>query len=134
MLYNIRPFIIALILFVTDSASAQETTRPLTKKVILKTNVLSLLAQRPTISVEKAFSKTFSVEISFVQGQFNNFLFTDHYDYNGFLIRTKKYLEDLDFGVINPYGAFYAGCLQRNFQTTGQTDNSGWRAGHRARG
>jgi hypothetical protein len=120
------PFIIALTLFVSVSVRAQEKTSPLAKRVIVKTNVLSLLAQRPAISVEKVFSKTFSAEASFVQGQFNNFLFTDHYNYSGFLIRVKKHFGDLDFGEVSPYIALYAGNLKRNIQTTGQTDNSGW--------
>lgn len=112
--------------FVTTSAFSQETSRPLTKRIIVKTNVLSLLAQRPTISMEKAFNKTFSAEISFVQGQFNNFLFTDHYSYNGFLVRAKKHFRNLDLGAISPYAGVYVGNLIRNIQTSGHTDNSGF--------
>lgn len=121
-----RVFLVALSLFITISANAQETARPLTKRVIVKTNVLSLIAQRPTITVEKVFSKNFSAEASFVQGQFNNLLFTDHYDYNGFLVRAKKYLIDLNFGAISPYAAIYLGNLKRTIQTAGQIDNTGW--------
>ena len=126
MRYHIRHFIILLGLGLTVTAFSQETARPLTKRIIVKTNILSLIAQRPTITVEKAFSKTFSTEVSFVQGQFNNFLFTDHYDYNGFLVRAKKYFIDLDFGNVSPYTALYMGTLKRNIQTTGQVDNTGW--------
>src|SRR5438034_1335129 len=85
-----RSFITLLLLLVKFFSLAQTTTRPLTRRVIVKTNVLSLIAQQPTISVEKAFSKTFSTELSFVQGQFNNILLTNHYDYQGFLIRAKN--------------------------------------------
>ena len=126
MRYYMKPFILALIVFITTSASAQELSRPLTKRVMVKTNVLSLLAKRPTISIEKAFSQTFSTEVSFVQGQFNHILFTDHYDYHGFLIRAKKHLIDLDYGIISPYVALYAGNLKRHIQTTGQVDNTGF--------
>ncbi len=126
MRYHMRHFITLLALGLTLSAFSQETTRPLTRRIIVKTNILSLIAQRPTITVEKLFSRTFSTEVSFVQGQFNNFLFTDHYDYTGFLIRAKKHFIDLDFGNVSPYAAVYVGNLKRTIQTTGQVDNSGW--------
>ena len=113
-------------LLLSLSAISQETTRPLTKRIIVKTNVLSLIAQRPTVTIEKVFTKTFSTEISFVQGEFNNFLFTDHYEYQGFLLRAKKYIINVDFGKISPYGAFYIGNLMRTILTTGQVDNSGY--------
>ena len=121
-----KSFLLAFIVFIATSASAQESTKPLTKRVLVKTNVLSLLAKRPTVSVEKAFSQTFSTEVSFVQGQFDNFLFTDRYDYHGFLIRAKKHLIKLDYGTISPYVALYAGNLKRHIQTTGQVDNTGF--------
>ena len=122
-----RHLLILIALSVTFSAFSQQTSRPLTKRVIVKTNLLSLVAQRPTVTVEKVFSSSFSAEVSFVQGQFNNFLFTDHYDYNGFLVRAKKYFTNLDFGSVNPYAAVYVGNLKRNIQTTGgQNGGSGW--------
>ena len=109
-------------------AQAQETTsvRPLEKRLIVKTNVLSLVAQRPTVSVEKLFSNGLSAELCFVQGQFNNILFTDHYDYSGFLLRLKKYTDNFVFGQVNPFLGTYVGNLKRNIETEGRTDNSGW--------
>jgi len=121
-----RHAITLILLTFTMCAFAQETSRPLTKRVIVKTNVLSFLAQRPTVTIEKVFSNRFSAEVSFVQGQFNNFLFTDHYDYNGFLITAKKYFTDLEFGSLSPYAALYLGNLKRNIQTKGQVDNTGF--------
>ncbi len=88
--------------------------------------MLSLLAQKPTISAEKFFGETVSIELSFVQGEFNNLLFTDHYDYCGALARAKKYFNRPDFGMVASYGAIYAGILRRNIHTVGRTDNSGW--------
>jgi hypothetical protein len=105
---------------------SQETERPFTKRVILKTNVLSLIAQRPTVTVEKAFSKRFSAEVSFVQGKFNNFLSTDHYNYSGFLVRAKKHFGEFDLGQISPYAALYMGDLKRQIQTIGRVDNTSW--------
>lgn len=117
-----RHIILIAIFFLAATAFSQN--KPLDKRIILKTNILSLIAKRPTISIEKAFSKTFSTEISFVQGEFNNFLFTDHYDYNGFLIRFKKYLEPTEYSTINAYFAGYMGNLKRNIQTEGQSIGS----------
>lgn len=106
---------------------SQETAKPLTKSVIVTINVFSLVAQRPTVTLGKFFGNSFSTEISFVQGRFNNFLFTDHYDYSGFLIRAKKYFTDVRFGNLSPYAALYVGSLKRTIQTTGrQIGNNGW--------
>lgn len=99
----------------------QETLKPLGNRWIVKTNVLSLIAKRPTISVERTFGNSFSVEGSFVQGKLNYILFTDHYEYQGFLLRAKKYFIDLDYQVIIPYGGIYAGNLHRSIRTTGQS-------------
>jgi hypothetical protein len=115
-----RLYLTVLTVFMATAAYAQEA-RPLTKTFIVKTNLLSLLAQQPTVSVEKVFRKNVSVEGSFVQGKFNHFLLTDHYDYNGFLVRVKKYFGHPGFGQICPYAAVYSGSLQRNIQTKGQT-------------
>lgn len=114
-------------LLLSVSSIAQEPGRPLTKSVIVKTNLLSLIAQRPSFTLEKIFPNGYSAEFSFVQGQFNNILFTDHYDYNGFLIRAKKFLISPDFGKLSPYAAIYAGTLRRNiYSTGGQIGNNTW--------
>ena len=83
-------FFLICICLNTEFIYTQSALKPLAKRVIVKSNVLSLIAKRPTLSIEKVFSNTFSTELSFVQGQFNNILFTDHYDYNGFLMRAKN--------------------------------------------
>ena len=115
-----------LTLALTLPAFSQEGRRPLSKRVIVKTNLLSLVARRPTVSIEKVFSSGFSAEASYVQGEFNNFLLTDHYDYNGFLLRGKKHVDDLDFGSLSPYLGVYLGNLKRNIETKGDADNTGW--------
>ena len=129
---HMRTLLTTIIILTSLSAIAQvqgqETTsvRPLEKRLIVKTNVLSLIAQRPTVSVEKLFPNRLSAELCFVQGQFNNILFTDHYDYGGFLLRLKKFTDDFKFGQVNPFLGTYIGNLKRNIQTEGRTDNSGW--------
>jgi hypothetical protein len=121
-----------LIILTTLSTIAQaqeletKSARPLEKRLIVKSNVLSLIARRPTVSIEKLLPNRLSTELCFVQGQFNNILFPDHYDYSGFLLRLKKYTDDFRFGEVNPFLGTYIGTLTRNIQTEGRTDNSGW--------
>lgn len=126
MSYVKPTFLLGLFLFSLISLFAQKQTRPFKKTIIVKTNVLSFLALKPSISIEKPFTEKWSGEVSFVQGEFNNFLFTDHYDYNGFLFRLKKHFAPFEFGRLSPYVALYTGTLQRNIYTTGHTDNTGW--------
>ncbi|QMU28055.1 hypothetical protein [Adhaeribacter radiodurans] len=115
-----------LFLFYSLLGYSQKLTRSLEKRVLVKTNLFSLIAQKPTFSLEKIFKRGYSAEISFVQGEFNFFFFTDHYQYQGFLIRTKKYLGDMEFSKLNPYMAVYTGTLKRTIQTEGQSNNAGW--------
>lgn len=105
---------------------SQDRHRPGQKRIMVKTNVLNLFARRPIVSVEKAFTSSFSTEVSFVQGEFNNILFTDHYDYHGILVRLKKYISPLTSGQVNPYLGMYIGNLIRNLESEGRTDNSGF--------
>jgi hypothetical protein len=121
-----RFLVLLLFLFTAVAAFAQQAARPLTKPLMVKTNILSLIAQRPTLSVEKFFTGTFSAEASFVQGRFNNLFFTDHYNYSGFLLRAKKHLDAVDFATVNPYVGIYLGNLKRNIQTEGRSDRTGW--------
>jgi len=103
----------------------QETSKPLVNRWIVKTNVLSLIAKRPTIPLERTFESSFSVEGSYIQGKFNHILFTDHYEYKGFLLRAKKYFVNYNYKVILPYAGIYVGNLHRSIRTTGQAlDNS----------
>ena len=121
-----RYFITFVVFTWTISAYSQQTSSPLTERVIVKTNLLSLVAQRPTVTVEKFFSSSWSAEVSLVQGQFNNFLFIDHYDYHGFLVRAKKHFLDLELGSASPYASWYVGNLMRTLQITGSVDNTGF--------
>lgn len=127
-----RTVLTTLIILTTVSALGQvqgheiTSVRPLERRVIVKSNVLSLIAKRPTLSVEKLFPNRLSAELCFVQGQFNSILFTDHYNYSGFLLRLKRYKDDFNFGEVNPFLGAYLGNLARNIQTEGRTDNSGW--------
>ncbi len=103
----------------------QETPRSFENRWLVKTNVLSLLAKRPTVTIERTVGSSFSLEGSYSQGKFNNLLFTDHYEYKGFLLRAKKYFVDFDYEVMLPYAGIYTGNLHRSIRTKGQSlDNS----------
>ena len=99
---------------------------PFENRLLIKTNVLSLVARRPTISFEKLLPNGFSAELCLVQGQFNNLLLTDHYDYSGFLLRLKKYSSRFVPGEANPFMGAYIGNLTRNIATEGGSDRTGW--------
>ena len=105
-----------LTLFVNTAALCQQTARPLTKRIMVKTNLLNLLAQKPTVSVEKVLGKNISAEVSYVQGAINNTLYTDHYDYKGWMLKVKKYLTDLRPGIGIPSVSAYTGNLDRTIQ------------------
>ena len=112
-------FLFILTFLFSNPSYSQETLRPLTKKIIVKTNVMNLLAKRPALTIEKVFSKRFSAEFSFVQGEVNDLLLTDHYEYIGVLFRAKKYMSDLDYGRLSPYAGLYIGSLKRDLQSDG---------------
>ncbi len=114
-----RHLLLIITLFITLPALSQKLERPWAKRVIVKTNLMNLLAQSPTLTIEKPFSKKFSAEVSFVQGKVNDIFFYDHYNYNGFLVRAKQYFENLDYAKLCPYMALYIGNLKRNIQSAG---------------
>lgn len=119
-----RFLVTAFMLLIMTLSSAQ--TRPLQKRIIVKTNLFSLIAQKPTVSIEKAITQKVSAELSFVQGRFNNFFLTDHYTYNGYLLRVKKYVSDLYLNSVNVYGGLYLGILRRVIQSEGWTTANGY--------
>lgn len=107
-------------------AFSQRVEKPPTRLVIVRTNLANLVASGPAISVEKIFTKTFSTELSLMQGHFNSVLLTDYYGYGGFLLRAKKFPNGLQYGDVSPYLGIYAGMLKRTIHTKGSDDNSGW--------
>lgn len=108
------------------TAYSQNVEKEKARHTIIKTNLLNLLAKGPSVSIEHFISKTYSIELTFMQGDVNNFLLTDHYDYHGFLVRGKKYFTPLNRGDIRPYAGIYAGQLTRNIYSKAWTDNTGY--------
>lgn len=117
--FFMRRLLLIITLFTTLSAFSQKLERPWATRVIVKTNLINLLAQSPTLTIEKPFSNEFSAEVSFVQGKVNDIFFYDHYNYSGFLVRAKQYFEKLDYAKLCPYMALYIGSLKRNIQSAG---------------
>lgn len=115
--------IIYFLLIAPAFCQNQKTKKPET--LIVKTNLLNLTAKGPSISFEKFLSKSFSLEFTYMKGEFNDFLLTDHYDYQGFLLRGKRYFDVIKKKEITPYLGAYTGVLHRNINTIGHTDNSG---------
>ena len=121
-----RSFPFILLLLSTLVSLSQENKSSLHPTYLVKTNLLSFAASRPTFSLEKVFTPTISAELSFTQGRFNDFLFTDEYSYSGFLLRMKKYITPFVTETITPYVGAYTGNLRRTIRTKGRVDPTGW--------
>ena len=115
-------FIVIFFLATPVFCQSQKTKEPET--LMIKTNLLNLVGKGPSISFEKFLNKSFSLELTYMKGEFNDFLLTDHYDYNGFLLRGKKYFDVVKKKEITPYLGAYTGLLHRNINTIGH--NSGF--------
>jgi len=89
------------------------------RSIWIKTNLLNLLAQRPTLTIEKPLTSHWSVALSYVNGQFNRILLTDHYRYDGFTLDTRYYFNRLDYDSFSPYVSMYVGNLNRRLYSEG---------------
>ena len=110
-------FLTSFSTFSQTHAEKEQSIKNLDNAFAVKSNLLSLIAARPTVSVEKFFPNRISAELCFVQGQFNNIVYTDHYNYSGWLVRIKKYAYDHSTARLNPLLGAYAGNLKRNIVT-----------------
>jgi hypothetical protein len=117
-------FIICFFFIAPIFSQGQKIEKPRT--LIVKTNLLNLVAKGPSISFEHFLNKSYSVEFTYMKGEFNDFFFTDHYDYEGFLLRGKKYFNGMEKGEINTYLAAYTGLLHRNIHTVGHSGLFGY--------
>ena len=99
------------------AAYAQEETLLPKRSIWIKTNLLNLLAQRPTLTIEKPLSSHWSIGLSYVNGQFTRILLTDHYRYDGFTLDTKYYFNRLNYDSFSPYVSMYVGNLNRRLHS-----------------
>jgi hypothetical protein len=83
------------------------------KKLIVKTNILNIVANKPTLTLEGIINNKTSIELSFIQGEFKNKLYTDYYGFNGYILRGKSFYNNIKIKKINPYLGAYIGNLKR---------------------
>ena len=57
---------------------------------MVKTNIVNLVAKRPTIAIEKTFSNRYGLELAYTSGEIKNLGYRDYLHYEGFLLRAKK--------------------------------------------
>jgi hypothetical protein len=110
-------FISFIVFILPIFSKGQSTEKPGT--LILKTNLLNLVAKGPSVSFEHFVNQSYSLEFTYMKGEFNDVLFTDHYDYEGFLLRGKKFFNGMEKGQLSHYLGAYTGILNRNIHTVG---------------
>ncbi len=98
---------------------AQKTVFEQPNWTIVKTNVLNIIAKKPTISIEKKLKENTSLELSYIQGEFKDYLFTDYYAYNGFTLRAKFKHDNNLHKKLKNYTGIYIGNLKRNIEREG---------------
>ncbi|RZK19016.1 MAG: hypothetical protein EOO86_08620 [Pedobacter sp.] len=76
----------------------------------IKSNLLNLVAKKPSFSIEKTFKNRYGLELSYTMGELN--LGRD-YKYDGFLLRAKWYARKIDVDEITPFLGIYAGNLNK---------------------
>jgi hypothetical protein len=94
--------------------------------LIIKTNLLNLVAKRPTLSVEKTFSDLYGLEVAYTSGEIKNFGYRDYYHYDGFLLRAKKYIRPIKNREANAFYGAYLGNLNKTIISHGEVDRTGF--------
>lgn len=110
-----------ILIFCSYATFAQEPVY-----IIVKTNLLNLVAKRPTLSLEKIFADVYGLEASYVFGEIKNFGFHDYYYYDGFLLRAKKYIRPIKTREVNAFYGVYLGNLNKTVVSHGTVDNTGF--------
>lgn len=109
-------FLIFIGIYITNFAFAQEQGG-----LIVKTNLLNLVAKRPSISLEKTFFNIYGLELSYASGEMRHMLSRDYYEYEGFLLRAKKYLVPIEKREANAFYGLYVGTLKKTIQNQGRS-------------
>lgn len=95
--------VVALLMMGIQLAGYAQDEALISKRSIwIKTNLLNLLAYRPTLTIEKPLSSRWSLGLSYVNGQFTRILLTDHYRYDGFTLDTRYYFNRLNYDSFSP--------------------------------
>ncbi|WP_316807939.1 DUF3575 domain-containing protein [Pedobacter agri] len=98
-----------LALFLTVSLAAMVRSQEYVGLAV-KTNLLSLVAKRPSFSVEKTFKQRYGLEFSYATGKLN---IGREYEYSGFLLRGKMYAYEIKKREITPFFGAYIGSLDK---------------------
>ena len=93
------------LIFVITSVRSQEKIG-----FVVKTNLLNLVARRPSFTIEKTFKNRYGLELSYTTGELN---WGKDYEYDGFLVRAKWYVRNIDVDEITPFLGIYAGNLNK---------------------
>jgi hypothetical protein len=110
-----------ILILCSCAASAQEPAG-----LIVKTNLLNLVAKRPTLSVEKTFSDLYGLELAYTFGEIKNLGYRDYYRYDGFLLRAKKYIRPIKNREANAFYGAYFGNLNKTVISHSSVDNTGF--------
>ena len=94
-----------LFLFIAKNGIAQKPYG-----IFLKTNLLNLVAKRPSFSIEKTIALKYGLELSYNTGVLN---WGRDYEYNGFLLRAKMYAYEIKQHEITPFFGIYTGNLNK---------------------
>ena len=113
--------LLLILILCSCAAVAQEAAG-----LIVKTNLLNLVAKRPTVSVEKTFSDLYGLEIAYTFGEIKNLGYRDYYYYDGFLLRAKKYIRPIKKHEANAFYGAYFGNLNKTIVSHGTVDNTGF--------
>jgi len=89
----------------------------------VKSNLLNLVAKRPSFSIEKTFSNKYGIELSYTSGELN---IGRYYKYDGFLLRAKKYSDEITPGELIPFYGLYVGNLNKTINRDGYMDRTGF--------
>ncbi|WP_231424310.1 MULTISPECIES: DUF3575 domain-containing protein [Pedobacter] len=96
---------IFIALITIKTASSQEPAG-----ISVKTNLLNLVAKRPSFSIEKTFAQKYGLEVSYSSGELN---WGREYKYDGFLLRGKMYANKIESKEVTPFFGIYAGNLNK---------------------
>jgi len=94
--------------------------------LLIKTNVINLVAKRPTTAVEKIFSNLYGLELAYSAGELKNLGHLDYKRYDGFLLRAKKYIQPIKKKEANAFYGAYFGNLNKRIISHSTIDNTGF--------
>jgi len=113
--------LLTIVLLVAGTVLAQKPAG-----IIVKTNVLNLIAKRPAFAIEKTFSDLYGLEFAYTSGEIKNLGYRDYLHYEGFLLRAKKYIRPIKKREANAFYGAYLGNLNKNVISHREVDNTGF--------